>query len=99
METFAEGLATRVGFELPQRVLREQLDDFVLVSDDELRAAVVHMIEATRELVEAAGAAALAGALALRESLAGRCVALVCSGGNIGLDQLGQILNGRARSG
>ena len=61
--TFAEGLATRVGFELPQRILRERLDDFVLVSDDEIRRAMLHMIERTRNLVEAAGAAPLAAAL------------------------------------
>ncbi len=63
METFAEGLATRVAFELPQRIMWEQLDDFILVSDDEIRAAIVSMIETTRNLVEAAGAAPLAGAL------------------------------------
>ena len=38
MATFAEGLATRTAFELPQRILQEHLDDFVLVSDDEIRA-------------------------------------------------------------
>ncbi len=88
MATFAEGLATRVAFALPQRVLRAKLDDFVLVSDDAIRAAVVQMIETTRTLVEAAGAAPLAAALALRERLAGRRVALMCSGGNITLAQL-----------
>ena len=31
------GLATRVGFALPQAILWEHLDDFVLVSEDELR--------------------------------------------------------------
>lgn len=92
METFAEGLATRVGFELPQRVLREQLDDFVLVSDDAIREAVVQMIDATRTLVEAAGAAPLAAATRLRERLAGRTVALVCSGGNITMPQLAELL-------
>ena len=39
MGTAAEGLATRVGFELPQQILREHLDDFVLVSEDDLRDA------------------------------------------------------------
>ena len=63
METFAEGLATRIAFELPQQILREHLDDFVLVSEDELRAAQRTMIEATRNLIEAAGAAPLAAAL------------------------------------
>ena len=92
METFAEGLATRVGFELPQRVLHEQLDDFVLVSDDAIRAAILRMIESTRTLVEAAGAAPLAAALELRERLAGRKVALICSGGNITMPQLRELL-------
>ena len=92
MRTFAEGLATRVGFALPQRILRERLEEFVLVSDDEIRRAVVQMIGGTRNLVEAAGAAPLAAALRLRERLAGKRVALVCSGGNIGLPQLRELL-------
>ena len=92
METFAEGLATRVGFELPQAILRRRLDAFVLVSDDEIRGAVVRMIEGTRNLVEAAGAAPLAAALKLRDRLAGKRVALVCSGGNISLPQLRELL-------
>ncbi len=92
METFAEGLATRVGFELPQAILRRRLDAFALVSDDEIRAAVVRMIEGTRNLVEAAGAAPLAAALKLRDRLAGKRVALVCSGGNISLPQLRELL-------
>ena len=92
METFAEGLATRVAFELPQRILWQHLDDFVLVGEDDLRAATVRMIAATSNLVEPAGAAALAGALALRDRLAGRRVALVCSGGNISPPQLRDLL-------
>jgi threonine dehydratase len=39
MNTWAEGLATRTAFELPQQILWRWLDDFVLVSDDEIRAA------------------------------------------------------------
>jgi threonine dehydratase len=88
METFAEGLATRTAFELPQKILWEWLDDFVLVSDDEIRAAQGSMIEATRNLVEAAGAAPLAAALRLREQLTGRRVALILSGGNASREQL-----------
>ena len=92
METFAEGLATRVPFELPQEIMGELLDDFILVSDDDIRVAMVAMIETTRNLVEAAGAASLAGALQLRERLAGRRVALVCSGGNVSVPQLADVL-------
>ena len=92
MNTFAEGLATRVGFDLPQRVLRERLDDFVLVSDEAIRAAILTLTEATRTLVEAAGAAPLAAALELRPGLADRRVGLICSGGNITLAQLASLV-------
>jgi threonine dehydratase len=88
MGTFAEGLATRTAFELPQRILREQLDDFILVSEDALRSATRLMIEKTRNLVEPAGAAALAAVLSAPGRFAGRTVAIVCSGGNISPDQL-----------
>jgi len=92
METFAEGLATRTAFELPQSILRQSLDDFVLVSDDEIRSAQALMIETTRNLVEAAGAAPLAAALRLREELQGRRVVLIVSGGNVTREQLLEVL-------
>jgi threonine dehydratase len=86
--TMAEGLATRVPFELPQRILWEHLDDFVLVSEDEIRRANRLMIEHTRNLVEPAGAAPLAAALKLGDRLHGKRIALVLSGGNISPAQL-----------
>jgi threonine dehydratase len=86
--TRAEGLATGTSFELPQRILGERLDDFVLVTDGEMETAVRLMVENTRTLVEMAGAASLAGALRLRERLAGKRVCLVSSGGNITPEQL-----------
>jgi threonine dehydratase len=92
MESFAEGLATRTAFELPMRILWRWLDDFVLVSDHELREAQALMIAATRNLVEAAGAAPLAAGLRLREQLTGKRVALVLSGGNASREQLLDVL-------
>lgn len=86
--TIAEGLATRTAFELPQRILRGLLDDFVLVSEDALRNATRLMIEKTRNLVEPAGAAALAAVLDAPARFAGRNVAIVCSGGNLSPAQL-----------
>ncbi|HEY7602856.1 MAG TPA: threonine/serine dehydratase [Gaiellaceae bacterium] len=90
MHTAAEGLATRIGFELPQRILREHLADFVLVSEDELRAATLAMLERTRNLIEPAGAAPLAAALKL--DLAGRKIGLIATGGNMTPDQLRDLL-------
>src|SRR6266852_3988346 len=90
--TRAEGLATGAPFELPQRILRRLLDDFVLVTDDEIDVATALMIEKTRTLVEGAGAAPLAAALKIRERLRGRNVALICSGGNVSPAQLVHLL-------
>jgi len=92
MGTFAEGLATRTAFELPQRILWEMLDDFILVPDAEIRQALLLMIEHTRNLVEPAGAAPLAAAMRCRDQIAGKRVALMCSGGNISPDQLRAVL-------
>jgi len=96
--TAAEGVATGSAFELPQRIMRELLTDFVLVEDRNLLTATRLMIEKTRTLVEPAGAAPLAAALdpALAPRLRGRRVALVCSGANISPAQLAEALTSPA---
>lgn len=91
-ETIAEGLATRAPFELPQTILWELLDDFILVSDDEIQDAQLHLIDATRNMVEASGAASTAAALKLRRDWAGKRVAVVMSGGNVSRAQLQTLL-------
>jgi threonine dehydratase len=91
--TIAEGLSTGVGFALPQAILREQLDDFVLVDDEEVLQAMAWMVERAHTLAEAAGAAPLAAAYGMREQLHHKKVGLVCSGGNTSLEQLRQALD------
>ena len=91
METFAEGIATRVPFALPVTILRQHLDDIVLVSDEELRLAILVLAEAARQTAEGAGAASTAAALRLRDQLRGKTVVLMLSGGNITLEGLAQI--------
>jgi threonine dehydratase len=93
IETFAGGLQTGQPFMLPQRILWEKLDDFVLVEDDELRVAVRLLLEKAKTLAEPAGAAPLAAALRLRERLQGQKIALILSGGNISPDELRQCLD------
>ncbi len=90
MNTFAEGLATKEGYDLPQSILREHLDDFVLVSDDEIRQAMGLLIEKAHTMAEGAGAAALAGAMKLTDLLRGKKVSITVSGGNVTLEQLAQ---------
>jgi threonine dehydratase len=92
MNTFAEGVATRMPFENTQRIMRRYLTDFVLVDDADIKKAIVTLLEHTHHLAEGAGAISLAAALNLRDRLTGKKVVLVMSGGNLSLDQLRTIL-------
>ncbi|MCP4426452.1 MAG: threonine dehydratase [Chloroflexi bacterium] len=92
MNTFAEGVATRVPFANTQRIMRRYLDDFVLVSDEAIKEAIRLLLTHTHNLAEGAGAASTAAALQLRDRLAGKKVVLVMSGGNLSLEKLQAIL-------
>jgi len=86
--TFAEGLSTGVGFALPQAILREHLDDFVLLGDDEILQGMAWMVERAHTLAESAGAAPLAAAYRMRDDLRGKKIGLICSGGNTSVEHL-----------
>jgi threonine dehydratase len=93
MDTFAEGLATREAFALPAQIIWERVDDFCLVTDTELRRAMVTLLDTTRLVAEGAGAASLAAAYQMRERFAGKKVGIVISGGNITFDALKNLVN------
>ena len=90
--TVAEGLATAEPFMLPQQILWRDLDDFILVDDDELLAAVRTYLEKAKTLAEPAGASTLAAALRIKEQIQAKKIALILSGGNISPEQLRQCL-------
>jgi threonine dehydratase len=90
--TFAEGMATRVTFDLTFGILREQLDDVVTLTEDELVEGVRLALRGTHNLAEGAGAASLAAAVKLRGTLQGRKVVCVMSGGNIDQATLARVL-------
>jgi threonine dehydratase len=93
-DTFAEGMATRVTFDLPFAILKKELDDIVTLSEDELAEGVRLALRATHNLAEGAGAAPLMAAMKLRARLAGKKVACVMSGGNIDQATLKRVLAG-----
>ncbi|GAA2543952.1 hypothetical protein GCM10010435_10410 [Winogradskya consettensis] len=86
--TRVAGLATGRGYELPQRLLRTGLADFLLVTDDEIDAARRRLAADAHTLAEGAGAAALAAVLGRPDLFAGRRVAVVCTGGNADATEL-----------
>jgi threonine dehydratase len=91
--TFAEGMATRVTFDLTFEILRENLDDVVTLTEDELLEGVRLALETTHNLAEGAGAASLAAALKLQDRFRDRKVVCVMSGGNIDQATLTRVLN------
>ncbi|MGH9908398.1 MAG: pyridoxal-phosphate dependent enzyme [Pyrinomonadaceae bacterium] len=99
MKTEHEGLATRVPFELTNRILWELLDDFVLVTDAEINEAIPLLARHAKQVAEGAGAASLAAAIKLNgdssnvtKSLRGKKVVGVVSGGNITLERFAGLM-------
>jgi threonine dehydratase len=91
-DTFADGLATRNTYPFTFGALREGLAGFVTVTDAQIAEAMRLLLQTTHTLVEGAGAAGLAGLLALRGALAGRTVAIVLSGANVDLATLARVV-------
>lgn len=92
-QTFAEGVATRVTFDLTFQILENELDEVVTLSEEELAEGVRLALRATHNLAEGAGAAPLIAALKLGDELRGKKVVCVMSGGNIDAATLKRILS------
>jgi threonine dehydratase len=82
-DTFAEGVATRVTFDLPFGIYKKHLDDFVQLSEEEMAEGVRMALQTTHNLAEGAGAASMAAAYKRRAQLQGLRVVCIMSGGNI----------------
>ena len=92
METVHEGLASRVPFELTNKILWELLDDFLLVTDEEIDSAIVVLARHAKQVAEGSGAASLAAAIKLRDRLRGKKVVGVLTGGNIPLERFAALM-------
>lgn len=90
-QTIADGLRAVVPGELTFPVLHALLDDVVLVSDDEIRAAMRLLLERAKLVVEPSGAASLAACLARRVGR-GAHIGVVLSGGNVAPETLATLV-------
>ncbi|MGI9135298.1 MAG: threonine dehydratase [Rhodoferax sp.] len=79
----ADGMACRVADLQALQVLQGRIDHLVQVSDLQVAQAMRDIFACTHNVAEGAGAAAFAAALSEREQLAGQCVGLALSGGNV----------------
>lgn len=81
--TIAEGIAVGTPGEVTKAIVREKVDDLLLVDEGDIEQAIVMLLEIEKTLVEGAGAAGLAAVLKHPERFAGQKVGLVLCGGNI----------------
>lgn len=98
--TVAEGIAVKAPGRLTSGVVRDLVEDIVLVSEGELEDAILKLLQIEKTVVEGAGAAGLAALLKDRARFRGKKVGLVLCGGNIDLMSLSSIIQrGLVRSG
>jgi threonine dehydratase len=81
--SIAEGIAVGTPGQLPQAIIRDKVNDVLLVDEGDIEQAIVMLLEVEKTLVEGAGAAGLAALLKYPERFKGKRIGLVLSGGNI----------------
>ena len=99
-DTLAEGIAVKEPGKYTRQIIRNVVDDIVLVEEPHLEEAVALLLQIEKTVVEGAGAAGLAAVLAHRQRFQGKKVGLVLCGGNIDTRLLANVLlRDLARSG
>ncbi len=91
-QTIAEGIAVKDPGTIAQRIIPALASGILLVSEADIEAAVVKLLEIEKTVAEGAGAAALAAVLANRELFRGRNTGIVVSGGNIDMRLLSNVI-------
>ena len=91
-DTLAEGIAVKEAGVITREIIRELVDDIVLVTEDEIERAVAMLISIEKTVVEGAGATGLAAVLSARQAFRGRNVGLVLTGGNIDTRLIASVL-------
>ena len=94
--TLADGIACRVPDCEALEIIRRGAARVIVVSEDEIKAAIRYLLSDTHNLAEGAGAAAVAGLMQERKQIHGRRVGAVLSGGNIDMDVLASVLSAHA---
>lgn len=95
--TIANGLAVEKSGVRPFEIVRKYVDEVVVVSDEEIKKAMILLLERVKLLVEPAGAASLAAIISGKTKFKDKEIVAILSGGNIGLDEFNHILKEEIR--
>ena len=88
IDTIADGLALNKPGEIPFQIVKKYVDDIVLVAEDEIKKAVLLLLERAKLLVEPSGAVSVAALMSGKVNIRNKNVVAVLSGGNLDLDRL-----------
>lgn len=86
--TFAGGFATGIAYEIPFKIYKDNLSDFVLLSEEEIYQGIALAGYYTHSYLEGAGASTIMAAIKLGKQLKGKKVVLQFSGGNASPDEI-----------
>ena len=100
VSTIADGIAVKEPGSVTFDICSRYVDDIVTVSEDEICAAILHLIESEKMVAEGAGAASVAAVMFNKVPVKGKKTICVVSGGNIDVTILSRVINrGLAKSG
>ena len=93
VDTFADGIAVKTPGEQTFELIRRYVDDIVTVSEDEIAAAILSLMENQKLVAEGAGATPVAAALFGKLPIEGKKTVCLISGGNIDVNILSRVIN------
>ena len=92
VSTIADGIAVKKPGELTYELCGKYVDEIVTVSDDEISAAILALMEQHKLVTEGAGAVAVAAAMFHKVDIKGKKAVCVLSGGNIDVTILSRVI-------
>ena len=100
VRTVADGIAVKEPGDLTYRLVKEYVDEIVTVSEDEIAAAILALIEKQKLVAEGAGAVSVAAAMFNKVPIKGKKTVCIVSGGNIDVTSLNRVITrGLVKSG
>lgn len=91
-ETFADGIAVKHPGDITYQLVEQYVDEIVTVSEDEIAAAILALIEKQKVIAEGAGAVSVAAVLFHKLPVEGKKVVCIVSGGNIDVNILSRVI-------
>ncbi|MCE2617341.1 MAG: threonine ammonia-lyase [Phocaeicola sp.] len=100
VSTIADGIAVKEPGQITYDTILKYVDGMVTVSEDEICAAILHLVEVEKMVAEGAGAASVAAVMFNKVPVKGKKTVCIVSGGNIDVTILSRVINrGLAKSG